>query len=81
MPAARPSADASAASTRDSASTPVTTCRLVAPTARRSATSRVRWAMTIEKVLKMMNEPTKRAMTANTSKNVLKKAMLSRMSC
>ena len=40
--------------------------------ARSSAISRPRWATMIEKVLKMMNDPTSSAMTPKTSRNVLK---------
>ena len=48
------------------------TCRRLAPSARSSASSRVRWATMIENVLKMMNAPTNSAMNANTSSAVRK---------
>ena len=38
-----------------------------APTARSRPTWRVRWAIVIEKLLKMMNAPTNSEMPANTS--------------
>ncbi len=47
------------------------TCRRLAPTVRSNAISRVRWATSIEKVLRMMNAPTKTAIDAKTSRNVL----------
>ena len=46
--------------------------RASAPMARSRAISRPRWATMIEKVLKMMNEPTSSAMTPKTSRKVLK---------
>ena len=48
------------------------TCRRLAPIARSSAISPVRCATMIEKVLKMMNAPTNKAMNANTSNAVRK---------
>ncbi len=48
------------------------TCRREAPTARSSASSLVRWATSIEKVLKMMNAPTKIEISANTSRKIRK---------
>ena len=58
-----------------STSTERMTWRRLAPMARSRAISRVRWATMIENVLWMMNDPTKRAITANVSMNVLKKPM------
>lgn len=48
------------------------TWRPLAPSARSSAISRSRWATTIENVLKMMNVPTNRAISAKTSSATLK---------
>ena len=58
-------------STNASASTERRTCPRLAPTARSSASSRVRWATSIEKVLKMRKIATNSAMNANASRNVL----------
>ena len=55
-----------------SISTVASTCRRVAPIARSSAFSRVRWATVMKKVLKMMNPPTSRATRAKISMKVLK---------
>ena len=68
-----PTSDASNPTSNASPSTEPRTCRPEAPSARSSASSRVRWAMTIENVLTMMNEPTNRAMIAKISRNVVKK--------
>ena len=46
------------------------TCAGEAPTARSSANSRIRWRICMVNVLAMMNAPTNRASTANTSRNV-----------
>ena len=46
------------------------------PSARNRASSRVRWATMIAKVLKMMNAPTKSATNANTRKAVRTKPRL-----
>jgi hypothetical protein len=72
MPAKMPTTDASRPTSTDSNSTLLTTCRRLAPIARSSAISRVRCCTMIEKVLKIRNAPTMRAMIANTSRNVLK---------
>ena len=55
-----------------SARTEPSTWRLLAPTALSKPFSLVRWATVIENVLKIMNAPTSRAMTAKMSMNVLK---------
>lgn len=47
---------------------------------RSSANSRIRWATVIEKVLKMMNAPTKRAIPAKASSAVVRKPSASWMS-
>ena len=52
------------------------TCRRVAPTARRSPTSRMRSDTAIESVLKMRNAPTK-STTAATSASVVRKSPVS----
>ena len=46
------------------------TWRRLAPTIRSSASSRVRWPTMIEKVLKMVKPPTKRAMKPKMSSAV-----------
>ncbi len=46
-------------------------CRLLAPIARNSASSRPRWARMIQKVLTMRKLATSSAMAAKTSRNVL----------
>jgi hypothetical protein len=62
-----------------SSSTLASTWRRLAPMARSSAFSRVRWATVMENVLKMMNPPTSTATRANTSMNVLKNDRPSRI--
>ena len=65
MPAARPRSDARTPDDHaPRRATEAVTCRRLAPIARSNAISRVRWATTIENVLKMMNEPTNSAMPA-----------------
>ena len=44
------------------------TCALEAPSARKSASSRVRWATIMAKVLKMRNRPTSTETNANASR-------------
>ena len=66
MPAVAASADITTASS----STDEVTCRRPAPRARSSASSRLRWATRIVKVLTMMKPPTITAMIANTSRKV-----------
>ncbi len=57
IPATNPSAEATNPVTNASRTTDVRTWRRLAPIARSSAISRVRWATMIENVLKMMNAP------------------------
>lgn len=66
-PAARPVTAATVPTTNASISTDRVTWRREAPTARSSASSLVRWATSIVKVLAMMNVPTNRAIPAKTS--------------
>ena len=56
-----------------SMSTDRNTCRRLAPTIRSRASSRVRWPTMIEKVLKIVNPPTKSEMNAKTRRAVEKK--------
>ena len=56
------------------------TWRRLAPSARRSASSRLRCATSMLNVLKMMKDPTKIEMTAKTSRKMLKKLSASLMS-
>ena len=70
MPPASPATEATTATTRVSTSPATSTCPRVAPTARSSADSRVRWATRIEKVLAMLTAPTNRAMPANTRRKL-----------
>ena len=72
-PPPTPMAEATKPTMSASASTDRVTCFRLAPRARRSASSRSRWATMIVKVLKMMNEPTNRATAAKASRKVLKK--------
>ncbi len=65
-----PTVAASADMTTASSSTDDVTWRRAAPRARSSASSRLRWATRIVKVLTMMKPPTITAMIANTSRNV-----------
>ena len=72
MPSPRPSTDAMAPTTAASATTEASTWRRLAPRARSSASSRVRCATRIEKVLAMMKAPTTSATAANTSRKMEK---------
>ncbi len=67
--------------TRPTASASVTTDRLIwrreAPRARSRASSRLRWATRIEKVLMMRKTPTTSEIPANTSRNVCRKPRIS----
>ena len=72
IPASNPIADATRPITNASITTEDSTCRRLAPIARRSASSRVRCATMIENVLKMMKAPTNSAMKAKTSSAVRK---------
>jgi hypothetical protein len=55
------------------------TCPREAPSARSRASSRLRWATRMEKVLMMMNEPTTRDTAAKTSRKVLRKPRICSM--
>ena len=79
MPATSPIAEATSPMPSASSSTAPSTWRRLAPIARSSAFSRVRWATVMKNVLKMMNPPTNRATRANTSMKVLKNDRPSRM--
>jgi hypothetical protein len=71
-PAPIPISDAMIPTANASRRTDVRIWRRLAPSARNNAFSRVRWATVMKNVLKMMKPPTSKAMTANTSMNVLK---------
>ena len=71
-PAASPITEANTPTSAASVRTDARTWPRLAPSARRSASSRVRWAVMIENVLKMMNAPTNSAMNAKTRRAVLK---------
>ncbi len=79
-PPTNPMTDATRPTSAASKSTERTTWPLLAPMARSRAISRLRWATMIEKVLKMMKEPTSSAMTPKTSRKVLKKLSADLMS-
>src|SRR3954470_5160212 len=49
------------------------TCLREAPSVRRVANSRARWATVIDRVLKITNDPTNRAIAANASRKYWKK--------
>ncbi len=68
MPAPRPMMDAITPITAASVSTELMTCRRLAPIARIRASSRVRWATMIEKVLRIRNTPTNSATPAKPSR-------------
>ncbi|GIV00261.1 MAG: hypothetical protein KatS3mg014_1876 [Actinomycetota bacterium] len=71
-PAPTPTAEARRPTIPASSSTDAVTWRRVAPSARSSASSRVRCAVTMEKVLAITNEPTKREIPAKTRSAVRK---------
>ena len=73
-PASRPSPEARPPMTSASTATLRRTCLALAPMARSSASSRVRCATRITKVLLMMNAPTSRATPANTFMKTAKKS-------
>jgi hypothetical protein len=73
MPTPAPTAVAARPITNASSTIERSTCRREAPMVRRSASSRARWATVIEKVLKMMNAPTKSAIPAKPSRKILMK--------
>ncbi len=66
IPTSTPTIEDTTPITKASITTEVITWRPLAPSARNSASSRVRCATMIENVLKMMNAPTNRATNANT---------------
>ncbi len=67
IPAARPSVEPATPSSTASVSTDRRTCRRSAPRARSRPSSRVRWAISMEKVLTIRKMPTSTAMPANPS--------------
>ncbi|CAB4710572.1 unannotated protein [freshwater metagenome] len=72
-PNPRPTVDPKIPSTSASSCTERVTCRLEAPSARSSASSRERWATRIEKVLTMRKAPTTSAIPAKISRKVVRK--------
>ncbi len=76
IPAARPATAAIAPTTNASISTERVTWRRLAPTARISASSLVRWATSMVKVLAMMKMPTNSAIPAKASRPVFMPSML-----
>ena len=68
MPSATPTTEATKPMTRPSSTTERSTCRRDAPSVRRVASSRVRCAIVIERVLKITKAPTKRAIPPNASR-------------
>lgn len=72
IPAPRPTAEETAPTTAASASVVLSTWRREAPSARRSAFSRVRWATTMAKVLWIEKIATSRAMPEKTSRRLVK---------
>ena len=69
-PRPRPTSEATRATMNDSTSTEVITWRRLAPRQRSRASSRVRWATMMVKVLKIRNAPTSRATKAKASSAV-----------
>ncbi len=76
-PRAKPTTDASAPTTSASSSTERLTWRREAPTARISASSLVRWATSMVKVLEIRKMPTKSAIAAKASSTWLSVLRLS----
>ena len=70
-PSPRPTVDPMNPMTSASKSTERLTCRRLAPRARNRASSRLRWATRIEKVLMIRKAPTTSETPAKTSRNVL----------
>ena len=68
MPTTSPITEASRPMTRPSATTERMTCLREAPSVRRVANSRVRWATVIDSVLKITNAPTSSAMPPKPSR-------------
>ena len=73
MPSRTPPSEAMSPTIADSTITEVITCRRRAPSARNSASSRLRWLTTMLNVLKMMNAPTNSATNPKIKKNVRRK--------
>jgi hypothetical protein len=67
-PTSRPIVDATRPITRPSSRTERSTCLREAPSVRRVANSRVRWATVIDRVLKITNAPTNSAMAPKPSR-------------
>ncbi len=80
-PRAAPIAEATTPVMKASMSTDTITCRRVAPRARRSASSRDRWAMRMVNVLTIRKEPTKSAIRPNTNSAVLRMLMIDCVAC
>ena len=76
-PSPSPSVEPSRPTTKASISTDRVTCLLEAPSARSSASSRLRWATRIEKVLTMRKAPTTSEMPAKINRKVRRKLMAS----
>ncbi len=72
-PKPSPTSEAITPTTVDSSSTEPSTWRRLAPRQRSSASSRVRWASTMVKVLTIRNAPTSRATPAKASRAVPRK--------
>lgn len=68
-----PTTDATKPVTNASSTTVPRSCRREAPSVRRVANSRVRWAIVIDSEFAITNEPTNRAIPPNTSRNVCRK--------
>ncbi len=82
MPRRKPAVDAVTPTTTASISWAEITCDRPVPMALRRAISRIRWVMTIWKVLKMVKLATTKPMIAKTSRRVSKKPKaLAIMSC
>ena len=72
MPRPRPIALPTEPTTKASKSTDLVTCRRDAPRARKSASSRLRCATSIEKVFTIRKEPTTREIAAKTSRKTVR---------
>ena len=73
IPSPTPTIDATSPTTADSTRIDASTCRRLAPSARKSASSRLRCVTTMLNVLKMMNAPTNSATNPKIRKNVRRK--------
>ena len=80
MPTPSPSTAPTSPTPNDSAISERTICPRVAPSARSSASSRLRWATSMENVLRMMKLPTNSAMPAKTRRKISMKARPEAMS-